>query len=289
MILFSHDAARAHVTPPGHPERVERMEAVAEALSDMTLDRRSCPPAEDGTLLRAPEFDEVDDFAGGLAPVQQLARYAPLRLRWLRPFGVADTGPWTLVGADGRVRTTLDATAVAAGSALADGRLLFPVQVKVGLLSTRRWGFADGEGRLAIPARFEAAGRFAEGLAPVAEGGRFGFVDPEGALQVAPRFDAAVAFSDGRARVRLGALWGYVHPDGSLAAEPAWDAALDASEGLAAVQRDGLWGYLGPDGAIALPLRYAFAAPFQNGLALVRDADGLAYIDTEGDVVWRGD
>ncbi len=52
---FSHASGLAHVTPPGHPERVERLEAIAAALSASAfdgLDRREAPLAEDEEVLR---------------------------------------------------------------------------------------------------------------------------------------------------------------------------------------------------------------------------------------------
>ncbi|MEM9248468.1 MAG: histone deacetylase family protein [Pseudomonadota bacterium] len=52
-VLFGHAACLGHVTPPGHPERVARLEAVAEALARFdALDRREAPLAERGELLR---------------------------------------------------------------------------------------------------------------------------------------------------------------------------------------------------------------------------------------------
>lgn len=52
---YSHESGLTHVTPPGHPERVARLEAIAEAL-DATdfaaLDRRDAPLAEDSEILR---------------------------------------------------------------------------------------------------------------------------------------------------------------------------------------------------------------------------------------------
>jgi len=52
---FTHEACLRHVTPPGHPERVARLEAVAEAMAApafAALDRRPAPLAERGELLR---------------------------------------------------------------------------------------------------------------------------------------------------------------------------------------------------------------------------------------------
>ena len=50
--LFTADAFRRHVTPPGHPEQVARLQAVAKALAGMDLDRRDAPLCCDGDILR---------------------------------------------------------------------------------------------------------------------------------------------------------------------------------------------------------------------------------------------
>lgn len=52
--LFTHPSGLAHVTPPGHPERVARLEAIYEALSApefRDLDRLEPPCANDTALL----------------------------------------------------------------------------------------------------------------------------------------------------------------------------------------------------------------------------------------------
>ncbi|MEM9710386.1 MAG: histone deacetylase family protein [Pseudomonadota bacterium] len=52
--LYSHESSEAHVTPPGHPERVARLDAVREALAPFqSLDRRTCPPGDEADILRA--------------------------------------------------------------------------------------------------------------------------------------------------------------------------------------------------------------------------------------------
>ena len=52
VILYSHDSARRHVTPDGHPEQVARHDAVMAALEELALDRREAPVAEDAEVLR---------------------------------------------------------------------------------------------------------------------------------------------------------------------------------------------------------------------------------------------
>ena len=65
--LYMHDDCLGHVTPPGHPERVERLEAITSALAAPhfdALDRREAPLGTPEDVLRAhPEIylDRVRD------------------------------------------------------------------------------------------------------------------------------------------------------------------------------------------------------------------------------------
>ncbi|MGR3433894.1 MAG: histone deacetylase family protein [Shimia sp.] len=50
--LFTHPDCLGHVTPPGHPEQVARLDAVLGALEGMALERRTAPMAAEDDLLR---------------------------------------------------------------------------------------------------------------------------------------------------------------------------------------------------------------------------------------------
>ena len=50
-LVFSHPAAARHATPPGHPERIERLAAVELGLKDLPVERRSSPLASEADLL----------------------------------------------------------------------------------------------------------------------------------------------------------------------------------------------------------------------------------------------
>jgi acetoin utilization deacetylase AcuC-like enzyme len=52
MLLFSSDAALRHKTPPGHPERTDRIAAVERGLAGIPATRRQSPLADDVSLLR---------------------------------------------------------------------------------------------------------------------------------------------------------------------------------------------------------------------------------------------
>ncbi len=52
MLVFSHPDCEGHVTPAGHPERVERLAAVEAGLAGLDVTRRDCPLADETEVLR---------------------------------------------------------------------------------------------------------------------------------------------------------------------------------------------------------------------------------------------
>jgi len=58
--IVSHDDCYDHVTPPGHPEQVARLDAVNAALADMDVLRVKAPLAAEDDLLRAHPKAHVD-------------------------------------------------------------------------------------------------------------------------------------------------------------------------------------------------------------------------------------
>ena len=67
--LITHDACFDHVTPPGHPEQVARLDAVLGALEGMALKRVIAPMAADDDILRAHPKAHVDTVRDA-APVE---------------------------------------------------------------------------------------------------------------------------------------------------------------------------------------------------------------------------
>lgn len=58
--LITHDDCFDHVTPPGHPEQVARLDAVLQALEGMPLNRVTAPMAAEDDLLRAHPKAHID-------------------------------------------------------------------------------------------------------------------------------------------------------------------------------------------------------------------------------------
>ncbi len=74
--LFSHPDCLDHLTPPGHPEQVARLEAIAAALAAeefAALDRQDAPLADERALLRCHPQGHVDLVRGAI-PAHGFAR-----------------------------------------------------------------------------------------------------------------------------------------------------------------------------------------------------------------------
>lgn len=50
--VYTHSDCTRHVTPPGHPERVDRLAAVERGLAGLAVERRECPMGAEDAVLR---------------------------------------------------------------------------------------------------------------------------------------------------------------------------------------------------------------------------------------------
>jgi len=170
-----------------------------------------------GKLWIPLEFAEARNFMDGRAPVRALGEGAT----------------WVLIDSRGKVRTTgLFTGLVPVGEKRAawkrdGGWGLMDFSEKVMEISTGaekqdglasigpfgserapakdpqgKWGYLDPNGRWAIPAKFERAGVFRNGLAAAKEPGKkWGFLKPDGSWGIEPKFSRVRSFSDGLAAV----------------------------------------------------------------------------------------
>jgi hypothetical protein len=89
---------------------------------------------------------------------------------------------------------------------------------------TRKWGYIDKTGNMAIRPQFDDAAWFSEGLAAVRTGdpktGKWGYIDPAGNMVIQPQFAWGGKFSEGLADVRIGDKYGFVDRTGSMVIQP---------------------------------------------------------------------
>lgn len=163
---------------------------------------------------------------------------------------------------------------------------------------TRRWGYFDDEGQLAIAPEFSSAAEFSEGLAAVSQQGQYGFIDATGQIVIPAQFEAVQPFREGLAAVRRQGQWGFIDRSGQEVIAPQFVAVAPFSEGLARIEtRSGNqshYGFIDRNGQAVMAARFKEARSFSEGLAAVcvedRDSglDRCGYINPQGDWVIEG-
>jgi serine/threonine protein kinase len=144
-------------------------------------------------------------------------------------------------------------------------------------------------GNEVISLKYDDAGSFSEGLAPVKLNGKWGYIDKQDRQVISLKYDLADSFSEGLAPVELNGKWGYIDKQDRQVMECRYDAADSFSEGLALVELNGKWGYIDKQYHQVIECRYDAADSFSEGLARVRIGDFIdgkaGYIDKQGNVV----
>jgi hypothetical protein len=121
------------------------------------------------------------------------------------------------------------------------------------------------------------------------------YIDVSGQTAIPAVFDDALCFSEGLAAVeigmygdgqtRTGRKWGFIDKRGRFIIPPRFDLAFSFFEGLAQASKTaGEWGFIDKRGAFAIPPVYSETDAFSDGLALVwrTDEDRASYIDRVG-------
>jgi hypothetical protein len=204
----------------------------------------------------------------------------------------------------GKVRAFAILILLAVPTALAGRNMHFELPFLV--VVDNKYGYMDASCRMVIPARFDEAFDFTEGLAAVKTGDKWGYVSPSGQFVITPRFAGAFQFADGLASVRIdenSMLWGFIDRTGKIAVRPQFGTPLWFSEGLVEGygEENGILnvplGYVDKSGGYVIRLdeqemRIEFLVGFSEGLARVsmqpQHADGSVgpsrwgYIDHTG-------
>ena len=151
--------------------------------------------------------------------------------------------------------------------------------------STGKLGYKHN-GSIVIPAKYDRAGNFSEGLAWVKTGGKYGYIDKSGAMVIPAKYDYALYFSEGLAQVKTDYKWGFIDKSGAMVIPAKYDAAGYFSEGLAAVQTDYKWGFVDKSGTLVIPAKYDDVwSSFSNGKAEVKLNGRRFCIDHNGNEV----
>jgi len=159
------------------------------------------------------------------------------------------------------------------------------------------WGFMDRSGKIVIPATYDSASAFSEGIALVWEDGYPEYIDRNGTIIWSSSLDPHLdfdeddlleytmelgRFQEGLTRVKIEGLFGFIDKAGKFVIKPQFSSAGNFSEGLAAAKTSGGYGYMRKDGSFAIKPQYKDAGMFSEGLAPVMLGEKWIYIDKAG-------
>lgn len=264
---FIDEAGRMTVEP-----QFEELGAFIEGRSAARRDGLWGFVDADGQWRVEPIYRRVEPFSGGVARV------------------LDDVG-WALVDADGR---RLTRRPYADLLPMNGGRAAFKTPAHAP--EKGRWGLLDVTGAEVVPAVFDGALTFSQGLLPAQRYRKFlvfrierrwGYADAGGAWVIDPRYTSARPFSDSLALVTNGRTGRFIRPDGSTAFDVPSQVVFPFRHGYARFAVDGRWGFIDGTGSPVVEPRYEAAGDFAEGLAAVRELGSWGYIDALGREVIR--
>ena len=160
-----------------------------------------------------------------------------------------------------------------------------------------KYGYCDdyGHGKLVIPAKYDDAYDFHEGLAEVRLGYKWGFIDKPGKMVIPNIYDDVGPFSEGLAPVYLDNKWGFIDKTGKMVIPNIYDDVRGSNistsfyKGLAPVKLDGKWGFIDKTGKMVIPNIYEYLNYVTlRGLAKVKLNGKKVTIDKTGKIVKEG-
>ena len=147
-----------------------------------------------------------------------------------------------------------------------------------------KWGYKDKNGKIVIPAKYDFAYNFSEGLAAVEINGKYGFINHKGDMVIQPKYDSTYKFYKGFATVKVNDRYGLINKAGKTVLPVKYDW-IYFTEGMGRVKLDGKYGFIDSSGYFVVPLQYEEAGLFSEGLAGVRKGDKCGYINKTGTMV----
>jgi hypothetical protein len=108
-----------------------------------------------------------------------------------------------------------------------------------------KWGFADKNGKILIPYKYDLAFEFSEDLAPVKLDGKWGYIDKNNQIIIPFKFDVAEIFKEGLASVCLNDAFGFIDSSGKIIIPLKYIDSENFYQGKAYVQITGEKGEVG--------------------------------------------
>ncbi len=202
---------------------------------------------EHGTYVIPSRYADAMRFSEGLEPVSEV------------------DGPCAFIDTKGETKLKVE-FADMLGS-FRDGLAVFMQDGKL--------GYIDKSGKIVVPAQYDHAGTFHDGLAKVAQDApglptKYGYINTKGELQIGYQYDSACNFHDGLAVVGNGDQYGFIDNKGKVVIPLQYSALTEKfADGLCAAAIGDRWGAINKKGEWVIKAQYVFLSNFAaNGLAV---------------------
>ena len=152
---------------------------------------------------------------------------------------------------------------------------------------TKLCGYFDTKGKKAIPASYQLANNFSEGVACIRKGGVYQFIDKTAKLIFDQQFEYATDFHEGLSAVQQMGKWGFINMKGELVIDYKDVLGVrESSEGLIAFkEKEGKVGYMNAKGKVIIPAQFDNGLNFTNGYAIIEKDGKMGFINKKGDIV----
>ena len=146
-------------------------------------------------------------------------------------------------------------------------------------------GFKIPEGKVIIPAKYDAAGDFFDGLATVIINNKRGYINTSGILVIEAKYEDAGKFNLGVAPVKWAGKYGLINKQDKWIAAPDYDDVYDMNEGLLRTLKNNKWGMLNSRGKVMIPFVYDDMEDAHQGLICVKLNGYYGFINTNGKMI----
>jgi len=165
---------------------------------------------------------------------------------------------------------------------------VFPV-IKDGLYifqdkDTKKRGYKNKTGEIAIPAQFDDISFFADEMAVTLNGNKWGAINKKGEFIIDPQYDSLEYDGNGLFVAKVGKKRGWVNKKNEIVINPQFDMTTGfGGNKLSAVQMGDKWGYIDKEGQIKINPQFRLAFPFSGDYAMIVNDDGkVGFIDQNG-------
>ncbi len=143
-------------------------------------------------------------------------------------------------------------------------------------------------GKVIIPAEYDYAENFKDGVAIVRKAGKWDFINAKG---ISLGYDdLKYVGKDGLLKVKKGSKWGVINKQGQTILPIEYDELGDITDKLISAKKGDKWGYINKQGQILIDFQYQYAYKFIDGIAkIIKENKTLAYINSKGQELIVGD